>query len=124
MTTPVPKEIKPEEFQKFRLVAGMGFVSNPAGGFELKVNAKPTLKFDVVLNDHGWQSEDGRVRMNYTVRENNAEDSNGLLTLEIKGALLVPGHAVKLEVDAAAGNSQRWFGIYSLPGNMTRAQAK
>ena len=99
-------------------------ISAPAGSFQLKINGKDALKFDVVLNDHTWQSDDGNVRMSYSVQQNNAEDSNGVLTLEVKGALLEKGRPVKFEVDAGAANSQRWFGIYSFAGNSASAKAR
>ncbi len=101
---------------KFRLPVGMGMFSAPAAKFHLRINDQAALDFDVSLNDHTWANEDGSVRMSYAVRENNAEDSNGLLTIEVKSSRLRAGESAKFEVDAGVGQSQRWFGIYALSG--------
>jgi len=72
--------------------------------------------FEVTLNDQTWQSADGNVRMSYIAMQNNNEDSNGILTIEVKGALLEPGKPARFEVVGGAKGSQRWFGVY-LVGN-------
>ena len=72
------------------------------------------LDFEVVLNDQTWQNSDGSVRLIYTVMQNNAEDCNGILVIEVKGALLEPGKPATFEVVGGAKGSQRWFGIYRL----------
>ena len=50
--------------------------------------------------------------MSYIVMENNAEDSNGVLLLEVAGSLLQPGQPAAFEVIGSAANSQRWFRVY------------
>ena len=90
----------------------MGHLGQPAGKFTLRLNGKAVLDFGVSLNDQTWQSADGKVRMSYTVMENNAEDSNGVVLLEVVGGLLEPGQPATLEVIGSAANSQRWFGVY------------
>lgn len=99
----------------FRVPAAMGLRSEAAGGFTLKLNGKAVLNFEVTLTDQTWQSADGRVRLNYTVMENNSEDSNGVLAIELAPGLLEPGKPAQLAVTGASVGSQRWFGVYVLP---------
>ncbi|MHB8520666.1 MAG: neutral/alkaline non-lysosomal ceramidase N-terminal domain-containing protein [Limisphaerales bacterium] len=114
-TAPVSPDLKPDAVQQFRLPAAMGYVSQPAGRFSLKLNGKPVLDFDAVLTDQAWESADRRVRMIYTVKENDAEDGDGVLVIEVRGSLLEPGRPATFEVDGSPANSQRWFGVYLLP---------
>ncbi len=113
-TAPARANLKPGSFQRFRLPAAMGFLSQPTGSFQLLLNDKAVLSFDVALSDQAWQSDDGQVRLSYTVMENNTEDSNGVLEIEVSGALLEPGQAATFEVVGSASNSQRWFGVYTV----------
>ena len=99
----------------FRLAAAMGYSSQPSGTFQLLVNGRRALEFDVTLNNQAWRSDDGRVRMNYTVVENNEEDSNGILTVEVPASMLEPGKPATFEVIGSATGSQRWFGVYLVP---------
>ncbi|HSU57080.1 MAG TPA: neutral/alkaline non-lysosomal ceramidase N-terminal domain-containing protein [Candidatus Dormibacteraeota bacterium] len=101
----------------FRLPIGMGFHSEPKGDFQLSLNGKPALHFDVSRNDASWQSSDGKIKMSYTVLENNGQDSNGVLLLEVDSSLLEPGKPATFEVLGSAANSQRWFGIYLISGS-------
>ena len=114
-TMPVRKGLKSNESESFRLPAAMGFLSQPSGSFQLLLNDKPGLEFNVALNSRNWQSDDGRIRMSYTVAESNDEDSCGILRLDVAGAALEPGRPVKFEVIGSAAGSQRWFGVYLLP---------
>jgi putative heme-binding domain-containing protein len=114
-TMPVRKGLKPNETESFRLPAAMGFLSQPSGSFQLLLNDKPGLEFNVALNSQNWQSGDGRIRMNYVVTENNDEDSCGVLQINAAGSLLEPGKPVRFEVVGSAASSQRWFGVYLLP---------
>src|SRR5262249_9504227 len=119
-TEPVPSDLKPNAVFEFRLPAAMGYASNPPGTFSLWLNGKTVLEFNVSLHDQTWQSADGKVRMNYTVMENNAEDSNGILVIQAPAELLEAGRAATLEVIGSAANSQRWFGVYLVPATTTR----
>jgi len=114
-TMPVRADLKPTDTEKFRLPAAMGFLSQPSGDFQLLIKGKPRLEFDVTLNSHTWQSDDGGIRMSYTVIESNEEDSCGILQIEVPGALLEPGKPMRFEVIGSATGSQRWFGVYLLP---------
>jgi hypothetical protein len=93
----------------------MGFLSQPSGNFQLLINGKPGMEFNVTVNSQTWQSDDGRIQMSYTVIENNDEDGCGILQIDVAGALLEPGKPVRFEVAGSAAGSQRWFGVYLLP---------
>ncbi len=95
-----------------RFAAGMGFVSQPAGKFTLRLNGMPLLDFNVALDDAIWRSADGRAVLRYLVRENGGQDSNGVLELEVVANLLKPDGTNALEVTGSANASQRWFGVY------------
>ncbi len=99
---------------RFRLASAMGFRSQPAGTFELRVNGKPGVEFDVALSDKAWESRDGSVRVRYTIMQRNDEDSNGLLEIELHPSRVSMGEPVLFEVRASASASQRWFGVYSI----------
>jgi len=96
----------------FTLAAALGFISQPAGKFTLKVNGQPALEFNVALTDTAWQSTGGKIRASYHVMEANAEDSNGLLTIALPREMVRGTNAPAFEVIGSAANSQRWFGIY------------
>jgi putative heme-binding domain-containing protein len=102
-------------FAEFVVPVALGFVSQPAGKFTLKVNGKAAVDFDVVLNDAEWTSADGKVLLAYRVREANSEDSNGLLHVRVAREL-VNDRAPTFEVVGSAANSQRWFGVYDTKG--------
>ncbi len=94
-----------------RFAAAMGYASQPAGKFTLRLNGTVLLDFNVTLDDATWRSADGRAVLRYLVRENGGQDSNGVLELEVASDLLKPaGNA--LEISGSANDSQRWFGIY------------
>ena len=68
----------------------------------------------MTLNDQSWSSADSQVNLSYIVMENNAEDSNGVLVIEVANSLLTPGQPARWEVTGSAAESARWFGIYKL----------
>src|SRR5207249_11609278 len=103
-TVSVPADLDPGAAQEFRLPVAMGYFSNPPGKFSLRIEGKPVLDFDVVLHDQTWQSPDGKVRLTYTVMEDNAEDSNGILVIRAAAALLQPGKSAAFEVVGSAAN--------------------
>jgi hypothetical protein len=53
------------------------------------------------------------MRASYRVFERNAEDSNGVLVIEIPTRLL-GSEATKFSVTGGSANSSRWFGIYEV----------
>ncbi len=109
-----PTSLPPDSVQQFRLPAAMGFISQPAGNFQLKLNGKSALEFNVTRNDQSWRSADGTVRLSYTVMQTNGEDSNGVLLIEVSGTRLEAGKPATFEVTGSAAGSQRWFGVYLL----------
>lgn len=111
-TAPTPAGLARDGVHTFRLAAAMGYESQPAGSFTLRVNGAPVLQFGVTRSDQTWRSADGTVRMRYTVMESNQEDSNGVLEIDVQGARLTPGQPVSFEVLGSASHSQRWFGVY------------
>jgi putative heme-binding domain-containing protein len=120
-TAPVPAGLKPDAIHEFRLPVAMGFASQRAGTFSLRLNGKPMLDFNITLHDQSWHSADGKIQMSYTVMEDNSEDSNGILAIRVAASLLEPGKPANFEVIGSAANSQRWFGIYLLATSSARA---
>ncbi len=120
-TAPAPADLKPDAIVQFRLPVGMGFQSQPAGTFDLRLNGKHALTFEVALASKSWSGDDGRVSMHYTVMENNTEDSNGVLLINVAGALLEAGKPATFEVVGSASGSSRWFGVYQLSSRPVRA---
>jgi putative heme-binding domain-containing protein len=118
-SAPAPNNLKANVFYDFRLAAGFGLISAKSGKFVLNVNGKPALNFNVTLNDASWQSKDGSVVMRYHALQNNSEDSNGVLTISVRGDLLRAGEPVNFEAVGSATDSQRWFGIYSVSETRT-----
>ena len=99
---------------RFRLPVAMGLISAPAGHFTLSLNGQALVEFGVTLNDQSWSSADGQVNLSYSVMENDAEDSNGVLVIEVANSRLTPGQVARWEVTGSAAESTRWFGIYKL----------
>ncbi|PYJ00879.1 MAG: hypothetical protein DME25_19575, partial [Verrucomicrobia bacterium] len=120
-TAPVPADFKAEATFQFRLPAAMGHFHQPPGKFTLSLNGTAAFDFNVALHDQTWQSADGRVHMSYTVMEDSAEDSNGVLLLDVAGSLLQAGQPATFEVVGSAADSQRWFGVYLLGPATTQA---
>jgi hypothetical protein len=110
----VPEPV--EQRLKFRWPAAMGLISQAPGRFVLRVNGDPMVEWDVSLEDRTWTGAGGKAVLRYTVLENNAEDSGGVLELEVDGRGLKAGSLAEFEVVGSSSNSQRWFGIYHLPG--------
>ncbi|MEO7297638.1 MAG: neutral/alkaline non-lysosomal ceramidase N-terminal domain-containing protein [Verrucomicrobiota bacterium] len=120
LTKTAPEKITMNEFYSFQLPIGLGYLSAPSGKFTLCFQEKSILDFDVTLSDASWHSNDGRILMRYEVMENNAEDSNGILTISVQGDLLKAGEPLNFQVVGSSANSQRWFGIYLLPENQPK----
>mgnify|MGYP007059525143 FL=1 len=114
MAIPAPATLDPNHTYDFRLPAAMGHLSQPVGKFQLKFNGTVALDFDVTLNDRAWAGLGGKLTLRYQVMEYNTEDSNGILTLHIKGELLEALKPVTIEVTGTDANSRRWFGVYQL----------
>ena len=92
----------------------MGFASQPEGKFSLRVNGSGPLDFNVSLTDASWRSTDGRISMQYTVSEVNAEDSCGTVFIAVPVEVLTSGKPALFEVSALEAGSERWFGIYQV----------
>lgn len=109
---PAPDGLKPEENYELRVPAAMGFISQPAGRFALKVNNSEAVEFEVALLDATWTSLSRAMVVRYDVFEASAEDSCGLLTISVPARILSAGVPVRFEVTGTSSNSQRWFGVY------------
>ncbi|EEF61559.1 membrane-bound dehydrogenase domain protein [Pedosphaera parvula Ellin514] len=112
-TKPVD-DLNPHGMNTFRVPVAMGLLSNPSGKFYLKVNGRSGVDFDVSINDAVWKNPASEVILQYHVMENNPEDSNGVLTISVRGEWLKSGKPIVFEVTGSASNSQRWFGIYTM----------
>ena len=106
-------------FRRFRFAAGMGFLSQSAGGFSLVVNGQATVGIEVTLHDAEWTAKDGRLRVRYTLEQQNEEDTCGELEVECEPSLLDSSDGwVQFEMTGHAASSQRWFGLYAVPGTV------
>lgn len=101
---------------RFRFAAGTGLVSQPGGGFRLRVGSEAEVTLEAVVDDAVWASADGRVRVRYIVREAHAEDSCGVLELAVDSPALARQEWVSFVLVGAPAASQRWFGLYEVPG--------
>ncbi len=102
---------------RFRWPAAMGLISEPKGHFVLRLGGEVLLEFDVVLEDAEWSGNQGS-RLRYSALEANAEDSCGILELDVDwdARRWRPGSTASFEIMGSNSGSQRWFGIYHLPG--------
>lgn len=115
-TLPVPETLKAGQPFTFRWLVSTGYKSQPAGGhFTLSLNDRELLQFDVAFTSQEWQSADASVKLHYEVRRVTAEDSDGVMTLTLPGALLQPGRPAKLAVRGSSAHSLRYFGLYEFP---------
>ncbi|MFN7139523.1 MAG: c-type cytochrome, partial [Limisphaerales bacterium] len=115
----MPDAVRLDQTYKFRVPIAMGLVSQPSGGFQFKANGKSLLQFDVALRDQTWKSADNKASLTYEPMDANAEDSSGVLTIELNGEHVQPGKPVTFEVIGGAADSQRWFGVYLLNDTKT-----
>ena len=103
--------------RRFRFAAATGLVSQPAGGFRLRVLELPPVTVEATTGDAHWTGGDGRVQVRYAVREQNAEDSCGVLEIDVDAAALAGADEwVSMELLGGGRSSQRWFGLYEVPG--------
>ena len=123
-TAPAPAEIKAEEMHDFRFPGGLGYLSQPAGTFTLSLNGSKALTFGVELAEREWASADGSVRLRYEPKEVGPEDSNGIFTLSVRGAKLVAGQPLTLQVVGSPSQSQRWFGVYAFSAGQVQLTQK
>ena len=95
----------------FRLPAGMGYFSAPAGTFTLEANGQPLLTFAGDRTDSAWTSEDGAVTLHFLAMTNNATDATGVLSIEMPADRVRAGTAMRFRVTGSATESLRWFGV-------------
>ncbi len=96
----------------FRFAAGMGYVSQPAGNFHLRINRRVALNLAASLANSSWRSADGSVVGQWRVLEANAEDACGILTISVPLRWLEPGKPALFELTGSDSGSLRWIGLY------------
>jgi beta-galactosidase len=109
-----PANADPARPRTFTWIAGLGYVSEPSGKFNLFLGAQPLLELDVTRQNTTWRSTDGNAILKYTVRSADDQDSSGLMELTLPGSLVRPGEPADLRVVGSAANSRRWFGLYEV----------
>jgi len=100
-------------YTRFVVPIATGFSSQPSDGFVVYINHKYAFGFDVMLHDAVLANQE-KMRVTYFVKEANAEDSSGLLLVELDSKKFPPGSTAHFSVTGRHANSQRWFGIYDL----------
>ncbi|MBI4585900.1 MAG: c-type cytochrome [Planctomycetes bacterium] len=113
-TEPAPQPLHPASRLTFRFPAALGFISQPEGSFALYLGDRKLLDFGVTLDSARWKSADGQVALRYRARARNAEDSTGLMELELPASLLEPGQPATLHAVGTESGSNRWFGLLPL----------
>jgi putative heme-binding domain-containing protein len=113
-TRPAPATLPADGRHAFRLPAAMGYASQPAGGFELRLGGRRLAAFDVALASTVWRDAASGATLTYTVRARDAEDSTGELAIEVPASFLEPGKPATFEVLGGAAQSRRWFGLLPL----------
>ena len=113
-TKPVPKDLDLAKPYTFTWVAGLGYVSEPAGNFTLFLGTQPLLELDITQKNATWKSANGTVALNYVVKSADGLDSSGLMQLSLPASLLKPGQEAELRIVGSAAHSQRWFGLYEI----------
>ena len=101
----------------FVFSGGLGYLSHrKTDGFELYVNDKPVLKFD--LPEPGaqqavWKSKDGLVQLRFEVImiESHGQDFLGKFFLTVDRQFVVGGKSAILTVKSLGVDSQRWFSL-------------
>ncbi|MEE3373136.1 MAG: neutral/alkaline non-lysosomal ceramidase N-terminal domain-containing protein [Planctomycetota bacterium] len=93
-------------------LGGVGWTSEPqTAGFELSLNGKATLKFDVTRKGAKWASSNGQMCLRYFPTWNSDLDSAGLFYLEVAPTLLKNDQPVDLQVTSLGEGSKRWFAL-------------
>ncbi len=115
-TRPVPDHLDPARPYTFTWVAGLGYMSEPSGKFTLYFNEQALLELDVTLSNATWRNANGTVTLKYDAKSAGTQDSSGVMSLSVPGALLIPGQRAELRVTGSAIRSRRWFGVYELNG--------
>ena len=98
----------------FRLPVAMGYRSQPSGDFRLYLGDRELLSFDVSLESETWIGEQSGARLRYHVKANNAEDSTGILEIDVPASLLETGKPATFRVRGSRSQSRRWFGVLLL----------
>ncbi len=91
---------------------GLGWRSQPeTAGFELTVNDKQKLTFDITREPDHWKNESGDMELFYLPIWLSNEDSAGFFLLVIQPEAVREGQPLDLEVKSLGAGSQRWFAV-------------
>ena len=91
---------------------GMGWTTEPkTKGFELLVNGKSALQFDVTLKPSQWKSSDGKVELTYFPTWKSDVDSAGFFFVRITKPELDDKRRLKLAARSLSKASKRWFAV-------------
>ena len=93
-------------------LGSVGWSSEPAtAGFQLSLNGKEALVFDITRRIDEWVSTDARVRLDYFPTWISDVDSAGLFYLQVAAGLLEDQTPVNVRVTSLGAGSKRWFAI-------------
>lgn len=104
----------------FLFAGGLGWITQPAtDGFELSVNDRPVLRFDLPEADAKsteWKSADGSVTLRFDVVkiESHGEDFLGRFSLTVPTASLLSNGTAQITVKSLGEGSNRWFALNPL----------
>ena len=109
----------------FAFVGALGYWSQPkTDGFELSVNGKAAVKFDLpaenskVGDEVEWRSEDGKLALKFQIGrvEQPGPDFFGVFYLTVDNALLESGASPTFAVKSLGEGSLRWFHVAHYSG--------
>ena len=101
----------------FVFAGGLGYISQPkTDGFELSVNGKPVLIFDLPKTGEKsavWKSPDGQVELRFEIIkvESNGQDFLGKFFLTVDRKRVTGGQSAVLSVKSLGAGSLRWFAL-------------
>ena len=116
-----PRLISKAKEEPVRLVfaGAMGYASEPqTEGFELLVEGKERLRFDVAREPRFWETVNPRVSLLFFPTWISSVDAAGFFYLEIPRELVVPGAPCRLAVRSKGRGSRRWFALPPAPEAM------
>ena len=106
-------DLQGKERYTFKWLAGMGYLSQPAGKFKLMLGEQPLVGFEVVEKTAKWKSPDGAVELDHEVRQAGSVSTSLVVpSLTLPSALLRPGQEAELRVVPQQNGSLRWVSVY------------
>jgi neutral ceramidase len=92
---------------------GLGWATQPeTAGFELKLNDRLSVNFDLARGPRHWSNDDGSLELLYVATWTSPVDTSGFFVLNIKGVGEDEGsQPLKLAVGSLGEGSNRWFAV-------------